>query len=420
MLLGPTGCGLLYSVDGLSGSAESPSLDPPGETVPNDASRVDATRATLPGRHADGGGAWCLPASDTVFVHGTQGNDENEGTCENPVRSVTRANEIANSLGPIAIIRIAGGTDRALLLYTAQATGEVFPIRFTKGGLSVVGDGADLVSIRGSGNDGFDGECAVRTDANMAIEGINIRGMTDDGIRVSSGRLTLRQSSVTDSPGHGLEVAGGDVIITESALSRNGLGLVSNSYGIQIERSTIADSKGAGMFLYNEGYVVSRSTKYSRNGMSGIALAHNANLSSSGDIFEGNRDGLTMGDPANSGTGAEVTDSQFINHLLSGLSMSHMFRVKLRGCTIVGNKGNGINVGNPPYAGSFLDLGSAQDPGRNILQRASGGNAGAGVCNQSSLTVSASGNQFRNCPVGTSQACSGGVDIVGKVTASCL
>jgi hypothetical protein len=376
----------------------------------------------------DAAGFWCQPAADTVFVHASLGADSNAGTCDSPLRSITRALSITDSISAIAIIRIAGsGSANNPLVYSSADTGEVFPLNidFRSKDISLIGSGS--VSIRGGGAAPLDVAVVVSSpNRNVVIDNVNIQG-TNHGVSVINGKLSLLRASITDSGGDGLSVirdAGknlaGTALVQDSVFARNGSALSGNSLQIEFLRTVVRDSRGSGVFLYNEGYLASTSSTYLKNTGSGIQLAHNSNVLSNLDVFDGNRDGVSMYDPANGGTGLVGNGSRFVNQLGSGVSLGYSFNVKLRGCTLLGNAEHGVFIGNDARADATLDLGTAAEPGGNTLQATVGGNIGAGVCNQSSLTIPAQRNNFSRCTPSLAASCVNGIDVAGPVTASCF
>ena len=60
----------------------------------------------------DANGPWCTAAANTLFVHAALGNDANDGSCDRPFKSVTRALAHAEmSVVPVGVIR-GGRRDR--------------------------------------------------------------------------------------------------------------------------------------------------------------------------------------------------------------------------------------------------------------------------------------------------------------------
>jgi hypothetical protein len=400
------GCGRKF-VDGVSEA-------PDAVTNPKDASST--ADAALPN-------SWCQQQPNTVYVHALLGNDGNNGDCATPKRSISKAVEVASINGFIETIQIAGGSGAALI-YGVNETGETLPLVLSRK-LQVVGAGANLVTIRGGGavpgeTDAF----VVHVQGDVTIQGLNVQG-SGDGILVRSqaglgtAKLNLDSAEVSNCGGIGIVAYVGAVAnIQNSVLAGNRTGIKGNSYEVSLLNSEIRGSVANAVTMFNEGSVVSMSSRYINNRVA-VNLLHNAGFRSNLDTFDGNKNGLSISDPQNAAANADITGAVFKNHTEDVLALGFSFNVKLRGTTILGNLKNGIAIVNPMYTNSKLDLGTTLDPGGNTLQSTVGGNGGAGICNLSGSEIVASGNTFRSCPVTMSASCAGGVDTSGNVVVAC-
>jgi hypothetical protein len=207
--------------------------------------------------------------------------------------------------------------------------------------------------------------------------------------------------------------------ISESKFSGNHNGIAGDSQHIELRNSVVQDSRDYGVQLKGDARIVSKSNSYIRNGIAAVKLRQNADFQSSLDIFDGNASGLLINDIDTAGARADISRAEFKNQTSETFDIGYSFNVKLRDSKVLGNQKSAIAIAVTALPQSKFDLGTARDPGGNTLQAVIGGNGGAGICNLSSNTIVASGNVFRTCPVMTAPACSGGVDIVGNVSASC-
>jgi hypothetical protein len=367
---------------------------------------------------------WCQQTANTVYVHGILGNDASQGTCVAPVKSVTKGVAIVSANGSLDKLVIAGRAGSPIV-YGANETGETFPIILTKN-LSVIGSGSDQLTIRGGGSvPGQANSFAIVVHSQASFSALGVEGsqrgillVNDLGRDPAVGTFDRIKVASTAKAGNGIEVlAGTSAIITQSLFSNAVNAISGNSQAISLTKSEMRDSYN-GVFIYNEGIIDSRENRYINNTSRGINLAGNGRANSTLDVFDGNKAGLGMADSANSGTGATVTGSQFINQTGNGVELGFYYDVKIRGCTFNGND-NAIFIDTTAYGTSKLDLGTASEPGGNTLQSTTNGNAGAGVCNKSTNTIVAARNTFKTCPPAASATCTGSVDTVGAVTASC-
>jgi hypothetical protein len=86
----------------------------------------------------------------------------------------------------------------------------------------------------------------------------------------------------------------------------------------------------------------------------------------------------------------------------------------MRGCSVIGNTHVGVKaipLSTMTVPSVAIDLGTADDPGMNVLQSSSTPNGDAGLCNLTVDAWSAVGNSFSGCPPSVSQGCTGGLDI---------
>jgi peptidyl-prolyl cis-trans isomerase SurA len=130
-------------------------------------------------------------------------------------------------------------------------------------GLNLKGPGADVVTIRGTG------EATLRLDSTVTISGLTLSG-GDTTIAIANGKVTLLDAAVTDSRGVGVKIEDGRLTLVRSEISGNaGAGVESGDAAISCVNSTIADNGGAGMRA-DSGHVDSSSCTIAHNRGAGI------------------------------------------------------------------------------------------------------------------------------------------------------
>jgi hypothetical protein len=245
----------------------------------------------------------------------------------------------------------------------------------------------------------------------VSISDLTVQNTGDDGITISEGTLNIGAGVVVKGVGlpsetgrrSGLNVAGGTVKIavpngqTQTSFNAN------TENGIRV---TVLGTLTINGVATGEGTVVAKS-----NTLANIFINHTPGAAPAVSSI----DGVIA-------TGSTNGDGGF--QILGGS------RVKLRNSMVLGNAKAGVAIGaaDATAAGSALagiDLGTAQDPGRNVLQAALGSNSntGAGLCVQldadaGNQTLAAAGNTFagpRDCAAVAPGAITKGMDCGARV-----
>lgn len=108
-------------------------------------------------------------------------------------------------------------------------------------GLNLKGPGADVVTVRGSG------EAVLRLEGTVSISGLTFAG-GDTAIAISGGKTTLLECAVRDSRGAGITIESGQLTLARSQVSGNaGAGVESSGGNVVCANSTVAENGGAGL-----------------------------------------------------------------------------------------------------------------------------------------------------------------------------
>lgn len=153
-------------------------------------------------------------------------------------------------------------------------------------GLNFKGPGADILTVRGSG------EAVLRLEGTVSISGLTIAG-GDTGIAIATGKVTLLESAVRDSRGAGITIEDGQVTLARSLVSGNaGAGVESQGGDVFCANSTVAANGGAGLRA-DDGSIAAASCTIADNRGAGIeagaggAAAHNTLLAGNLRACEG-------------------------------------------------------------------------------------------------------------------------------------
>jgi peptidyl-prolyl cis-trans isomerase SurA len=132
--------------------------------------------------------------------------------------------------------------------------------------LTIKGPGADLLTIRSSGESVF-----VITDT-ASISGVTIAG-GEATIRMEKGKLTLLDCAARNSAGNGIEAERGKIVVYRTLVAGNhGAGIASGQADVACVGSTIADNGGAGIRT-EEGAVTSDNCTLLDNRGAGLETA---------------------------------------------------------------------------------------------------------------------------------------------------
>ena len=254
-------------------------------------------------------------AVNTIYVDSRRGGDNNQGSRNQPLKTITQALKLAPSGTTISL---AGGT------YSAE-TGEVFPLIIRQGitlkGISH-GQGQGVI-IRGGGS--FISPTAA--EQNVAIAAIK-QASAIEGIMVTN----------PNSRGHGLWIESASPTVSNSTFTRNGnTGLSVNGRSQPlIQNNYFSNNNGNGLLVYGTSAPVVTDNFFDRTGF-GVSIVERAAVTLENNRFQGNR----------------------IAMILEGDSQA-----KLRGNSVANSQESGLVA----IARSRVDLGTANDPGNNTFR----------------------------------------------------
>lgn len=392
------------SIDAAAANDAVPSID---AAPPIDAIAIDA------------------PPGTTILVEPT-GNDANNGTTA-PVKTLKRALVLAGANTEIRAISLAAGG-------YAASTGEIFPYTVppnlvisgpSTGSAILVGSSTEAGLTIGTGKllnlelESF----TVAIDASGAVDLSNVK-IRNSKLAVSGGqqsRLTASQLDITGTIGasmaecqNGISLVGGADFSATMLTTRSLVNALSakDSSTVHLSHASLTqDPRCAGvvvMFNTNKTLVVSDSVLTS--GFVGMGLAGGADVSVVNTTISNMKNagvngasvnfhmmGGAISDNGGLGVSAGSGSWSFVNvniehNTEGGLfvadgSYTVLARLKMRGCLIDRNAGDGINL----FDFSAADLGTDDDPGNNTIQA----NLGRGVsscCDVGPPLVNAVGN----------------------------
>jgi parallel beta-helix repeat protein len=279
------------------------------------------------------------PTTNQLYVNPATGRDDNAGNAGAPLRTIGAALRLAQAG---TTIQLAPGT-------YASASGEVFPIAVASG-VILQGDPARQgvgVVITGSGE---------YASATFAKQNVTL---------VAAMTAQIRGVTVTNpvAKGTGIWVEGASPTIANCTFTR---------------------CQREGIFVTGKARPLVTNCSFSRNAANGISIVREAKGEYRQNTFQDTGLGLTIGDNA----APLLVDNQILENV-SGILLSRSARPVLRGNTIAGNREVGIGISDM----ALPDLGSRQDPGRNILRD----NGGADLRNSTSppMQLLSVGNQLK-------------------------
>jgi parallel beta-helix repeat protein len=277
--------------------------------------------------------------ANQLFVNPATGRDENSGAAGAPLRTIGAAVRLAQNG---TTIQLAPGNYGA-------GNGEVFPIVLANG-VMLQGDPARQgvgIVITGSG------EFASPSFANQNVT------------LVATAASQIRGVTVTNP-------------------ASRGTGIWVESASPTIANCTLTRCQREGIFVTGKSRPLVTNCSFSRNASNGVTIVREAKGEYRQNIFQDTGFGLTIGDNA----APLLIDNQILENV-SGIMLSRSARPVLRGNTIAGNREVGIGITDM----ALPDLGSRQDPGRNILRD----NAGADLRNSTSppMQLLSVGNQLK-------------------------
>lgn len=225
----------------------------------------------------------------TLYVNPNGGNDRAQGLENQPLKTVTRALEIAS---PNTVIVLAPGN------YT-QATGEVFPLRL-KSGVTIQGTPGTnhhTAIIEGGGQ--F--ESASRAQQNAAI--------------IAADRAGIAQIAISNPDGYGVWVESASPTILETALVGN---------------------RQTGLYIVG-GSPLIRGSYFSGNEVAGIIVFGSSSAQIQGNLFEGTGDAIRVID----GATPEIVGNRMTNNE-AGLVLIGDANPVLQDNRMVGNRHNDV------------------------------------------------------------------------------
>jgi parallel beta-helix repeat protein len=249
-----------------------------------------------------------------LYVNVSSGNDGNAGTAAAPLKTVTKAMQVAKTG---TIVQLAAGN------YTA-ATGEVFPIVIPMG-----------VTVRGD-------------EPNKG----NGFGFTGSGSYVSP---SFGPQNITFRLDHGAQLQG--VTVTNPA--RLGTGVWVESSSPTIAHCTFTQNQREGVFVTGNGRPLVTDCIFVRNAVNGLSIVREAKGEYRNNTCQNTGLGIAVGNNA-----SPLLVNNRLTENRSGLVLAQACRPVLRGNVIELNTESGVVVSDT----ALPDLGSAQDPGENLIR----------------------------------------------------
>lgn len=248
-----------------------------------------------------------------LFVNSNSGNDSAKGTEQAPLKTITRALQVASE-GTTIIL--APGS------YTT-ATGEVFPLQLKTG-----------VTLKGS--------------PESRGQGILIRG---GGAYMSR---TAASQNVAIVGANGATLTG--VTVTNS--NRRGYGLWIESTNTTVTQNTFTGSTHDGISVNGTGTPTIRENTFVQNGANGVSIFGSAKPQVLSNQFERTGFGINIAQES-----APMVTSNRIRYNTDGIVVQGSARPILRQNQIEGNQRSGLVT----IANARPDLGNSSEPGGNIF-----------------------------------------------------
>ena len=279
-----------------------------------------------------------------IYVDSQLGNDSNKGMRNTPLKTITRALEIASDNTTISL---APGNYN-------ESTGEQFPIILKKS-IALKGiNGGQGGSVVIEGNGAFISHSAAEQSVTVAAikKAVAITGVTVTN---------------PDNRGHGLWIESASPQVSYSTFSRNGntgLSVNGNSNPV-ISNNYFHSNGGNGLLMYGTSRAQIIDNTFDSTGF-GVSLVQDTKASLENNTFKGNR----------------------IAVILEGNSQG-----TFRNNTITSS----LETGLVAIANSKADLGSATNPGNNVFRN----NQKLDIQNLTAHTVSATGTEISGQTVGS-------------------
>jgi hypothetical protein len=203
-----------------------------------------------------------------------------------------------------------------------------------------------------------------------ALDHLTAKTFSSNGIQVSGGTLTINQGvAATGNAASGL------------ALLADGSKVTINGGADQI---SFSNNMSKGINVQNGALTAT--------GTPGTSGAGNL-------VCNQNVIGISIIEPAGTGpaTTVNLTGVVAYKNSLSGVVIGAGTPVKIRSCYLLGNTQMGIDIQTSGPAPTEVDIGTGTDYGHNTLQYASDANlknGKAGLCNETTSVVNATGNIF--------------------------
>ncbi|MBD2464204.1 DUF1565 domain-containing protein [Oscillatoria sp. FACHB-1407] len=290
-----------------------------------------------------------------LFVNPTIGNDTGDGSQRFPLRTITRALQLAQ---PNTVVVLNAGT------YSVE-TGEAFPL-VLKPGVTLQGDAASRgrgILIRGGGE--FVSPTSARQ--NVTLLGANqsfISGVTITNPNPRGYALWIESSSPT------------------------------------VTASTFSNSTHDGISVVGHGAPLIQGNVFVQNGANGITVFGTAQPQIRDNLFERTGFGINIAQQA----APAVINNRIVNNE-DGIVVQGDARPVLRGNTIEGNERDGLVA----IARSVPNLGTTTEPGQNIFRNNGRYDLNTSATNQ---TIAAWGNEL------ASNRIHGSVNLSGQAIAS--
>jgi hypothetical protein len=358
-----------------------------------------------------GGAPPCTSLPDSVYVNPTTGEDNpGNGSCETPFRTLGFALNELGASPPTTTIRLAAGT------YSGSSNGEQFPLNLSVPNVSVVGEGPGEVLIRGGGSStSFGGEtCTLVISAPISeLQGISVENPTGHGICSLSPSLDMANVRVEKCAKNGIwqkASVSGTWTSVSSTFSSGGNGLfisgdVKDPVGtLSLDACDFSSNFLGGLSSMQSITIESTNSKFKQNKVGGAVFNLKESFLSTGDEFDSNGVGISIGGPGSPKPTVKIGGGKFLGNSTAGISALSAQMVRVRDSLFHGNT-TGIDT---TLVQPQMDLGSPGDPGGNVLQaKGALANKKVGVCYRGTGLLAINGNLWSSCPVMVASNCEG-------------